>query len=788
MILQIIFEFQKVFQKKNLILFLTMICVFNIAVFIYDQRLNPLFPSSSYQSLQMKLDEIPNHQRYEYIKNEYEKYHAYQVIETLQQLQKDRSKNQGLIDSILAENQNIDKYRSLYQQDHQTYYTDSIEAEEAFLKEIYDEFEILHQHSKYLQDIQDKAKTISSISIFQKNNDFSQKNIQKTAEDYQELFHVELTYESQKGINDALSFPMTNLLIMIAMFILASSMIIDEKEKKLFSIIKITPKGQWQLMLSKTIVMVIMVGIMSMIMICSQLIYMYFTVGLGDLSRTLQSLASYNECSYSLNVWQFICIFLFIKWIATSFIGVMMMWLLILMDHQLISLLLIMTVIIIELILYLVISPLHFLYLLKYINLMSFLQIDSLFQVYRNVDFFGHPLSLQWLMICVLIIGFISSIVLCVLTYQYKKNMTIIPIKWTLPFKHMKVSHSLFIHEVYKITMIQRLLFICVICIGLQIYQYHEITIYRNQATITYMEYMKKLEGKLTLKKEQWINQEKEFYDALHKQEELIIKRKDNKEISEQQANQLLNRINQELENEEIFSQVLDQYQRVKDDPRCEFVIPFAYQSLFLQDTWTLIPTLLLCLFLIIGTSQVFLYDYQNNVQRITLITVNGKQKMIQYKFMISVIICLIFLLIFAFPLYVLFQHAYGFSSLSASVISIEQLAFLPADMSIAIACLLSLMLDLFAVICMIFVMFALSLKVRNHILTCFISLFIFLVPLLLSYGGFHLLDPISLYPLLMNGQYVQDHSHMIQLFCSFIGYLVFMIYSIRYIYKHYTV
>lgn len=789
MIAQILFEFQKIFQKKNFIFFLSMICVLNIAIFVYDQQSNPTFPSSSYVQLQTKLNDIPNNQRYEYIKNEYEKYHAFEVIETIQKLEKNKSQNQGLIDSLLNDNPDIKtKYQSLYQKNHQTYYTNSLESEENFLKEIYDEFAVLHQYSGYLQDIQEKVETISHISIFQNNNDFSSKNIQKTAKDYQNLFHTELTYESEKGINDALSFPVTNLLMMIAMFVLASSMIIDEKENKLFSIMKITPHGQWELMLAKTIVMIIMIGFLTLIMTLSQLVYMHLTIGLGDLSRTIQSLASYNHCPFSLNVWQFLCIFFLTKWIATSFVGLLMMWLTIIMNHKVTALLFIALMIGVEFILYVVIPPLHTLYLFKYLNLISFLQIDSLFQIYRNVSFFNNPLSLQWLMIIVLLVGFLISVGLCVLTYQYKKNMLITPFEWPFHWKHQKISLSLFHQELYKTFYLQKVLVLCFVCIGMQIYQYQNITIYRDRETIVYMDYMKFLEGKLTPEKEKWIEQESQRYEALHEQEDSITRRKENKEITGKQADALLDKVSQELANENVFSQILNQYQRVKENSKCEFVVPFAYQSLFLQNTWTFMPTILLCIFLLLGLSQMFPYEYQNQMQRMSLATVKGHKQLIYYKIIVSIIICLIFLLITTIPILILFQQAYGFSSLSASIVSIEQFSLLPSWLSIGMTCLFSLLIKLFAIVCMVFIMHAIALKTRNYTLTCFISMLVFLVPLLLAYGNVHILDSISLYPLLMNGLYVEELSQMIQLLCSFAGYLILMVCSIKYIYKYYKV
>lgn len=785
--LQVIYEFQKVLQKKNLIFFLIIICILHIGAFIYNQQLNPIFPPSAYAKLQSHLDKIPNNQRYQYIYDEYQKYHAFQVIETIEQLKKSPEDNQNTIDLLLSENPDIErKYQRLYQENHQVHYTQSIESEESFLEKIYNEFHILHQYPKYLEEIQEKAKTITQIGVFQKNDDFLRKNINKTAYDYQNLYHVDLLYESEKGIDDALSFPMTNLLIMISMFVLASSMIVDEKEKKLFSIMKITPNGQWKLMLSKSIVFVLIIGIMIIVMITSQLFYMNMSMGIGNLSKSIQSLSSYIYCPLNINVWQFLFLFFLMKWMAVSFVGLLMMWLIILMNHKIFALFIIIIVVGIEFILYVLIPPLNPFYLLKYLNIISFLQIQTLFQIYRNINILGHAISLQGIMFVVLMIGFLSMLVTCILTYHYKKNMLITPFELSFHFKRNRVLSSLLVQEFYKTFCIQKVLILCLICTGLSFYQYHDMTLYKDQNEVIYMEYMKKLAGKLTPEKEKWIHQQEQYYKSLHQQQEMIMHRKDNKEITSQKADLLLEPIYQELEGEDIFLEVFDQYQRIKDNPQCEFIVPYAYQAVFLQNTWTMIPTIILCLFVIVCGSQMFPYEYQNNIQRVTLITVKGNKTIIYYKYIVSFVVCLLFLLITMCPIIVLFHQSYGFSSLGASIISIEQLSHLPFYLSIGMGCLISLLLKLFAIICMIVVTHAIALKTRNSILTSFIAVLLFLVPILLTYGNYHIFDSISLYPLLMNGIYAIENQGLMQLLYSSVGYLLLMICSIKYINKSY--
>lgn len=782
------FEFLKIFQKKSLILFLLLLCIVNLSVFVYAQNLDKSITPTAYQRLQSQLDKIPNEKRYDFIESEYEKYEAFMIIEQLATLRVDSQNNQYMIDILLNEHPGIEeKYSQEYQENHQSYYTDYLESDVEFLNQIVDEFKVLHQYPQYIENIQNQAKTISSISIFQKEADnFEQKNILQSAKDYQQRSSTFLTYTSEKGIHEALSFPLTSVFIMISMMVLAFAMIIEEKEKKLFSIIKLTLKGQYPTMLAKEIVMITMVGIMTFLMVSSQLVYSAATYGLGDLSRSLQSLASFSHCPFSLNVFQFMIIFMVIKWIAASLIGIIMIFISIIVKNKLFVFLSTTMIIVIEYILYLFIPSLSPFYLLKYINVISVLQTDMFFQIYRNINLFGEPISLHvFTFICMLGMLLVLIFVTCV-TYRYQRNMSLQSLELKISSFSFPPALSLRYQELYKVFHIQKVFVLCILCIGIQFYQYHDMSLYIDTETKIYQQYMKELEGPLTDEKEQWLTQEKQHYDELNEQLAQIVQKELEQSITHAQAIQMSEPIEQQLTGQEVFQKIYTQYQDIKENPEKQFVSDIAYQQFFIETSWTMMPTILLLIILILGLSSIINYDYQNEMYRITQITPKGNKSLIWLKCQIIIAVSFLFFLMISIPPLVLLGKTYGFSSLSASIVSIEYLSGLPSWMSIGIGCLLSFFLRFFAVLCMSFGIQAIAVKTRNTLLTLFISLFIFLVPILLAYGGYHLIDNISLYPLLFNGQFVQTQSGLLQILFSALAYSVLLVFSLKYIFCYY--
>lgn len=780
-------EFIKIFQKKNLILFLLLLCIANIGIFAYAQNVNHSISPAAYQRLQTKLNEIPNNERYDFIKSEYEKYEAFMFIEQLISLRINPQENQDRIELLINEHPDIEeKYSQEYHNNHQSYYTDYLESDVEFLSQIVDEFEVLYQYPQKIESIQNQAQTITSISIFQKEtNSFEQKNINKSAKDYQNMVSTPLTYTSEKGLYEAISFPLTSLFIMISMMVLASHMIMEEKEKKLFSIIKLTKKGQYPTIFAKIIVLLSLVALITFVMVVTQLFCSHIIYGLGDLNRSLQSMASFSHCPFSLNVVQFISVFMFMKWLSACLIGIIMIFITILINNKVMAFLSIIILIVIEYILYLFIAPLSSFYLFKYINIISILQTDTFFQIYHNMNILGEPVSLHiFTFICMLILFAIMFIATCI-TYRYQRNMILKSFELKIP-QFFPLSLSLRGQELYKVFHLQKVLMLCILCMGVQFYQYHDMSLYIDTETRIQQQYLKELEGPLTDEKEQWLLQEKGHYDELNQQlMQISLKEKDGT-ITRLQAIQMSEPIEQQLIGQDVFQRIYTQYENIKDNPQKQFVFDIAYQQFFIKTSWTMMPTLLLFILLILGLSSLINYEYQNQMYRVTQTTLKGNKPLIYIKCEITIIISLIFFVMITIPPLILLGQTYGFSSLSASLVSIENLSIFPSWMSIGMGCLFSLLLRFFAVLCLTFGIQAIAVKTRNTLLTLFISLFIFLVPILLAYGGYHLLDNISLYPLLFNGQYVQTASGLLQILFLVIGYTLLLILSIKYIFRYY--
>ena len=771
-------EFYKLWMKKSFLIFLCSLCILNICLLAFSQNSNASQSPHAYQKFQETIEALPNDERYVFVENYYQRIKAYELIQQVYQLNENQLANQNMIDEIYSNNPQIKDYELDYQYHPNYLFTSYLETESLFIEDIYQEMTTLYHYPKYIQNILNKAEQISQISIFQKA-DSSQKNLIKSAQDYQACLSIPITYESEKGVHDALSFQIASYLIVFALIIISLYMVLEEKEKNLLSFIHATRNGQSQTIFAKMIVMCLSIGVIVSIMTVTQLLYMSFTCGLGDLTRSLQSLRSYQQCPFQLQIYQYIIIYILIKWVVSCLVGLLILWISLLVKNRITCLLIVGIFFLFEFVCFQFIGSLDTLYLLKYFNLLTLLQTDYLFQIYRNIEFFSQLFSIQVLMIIFCFIFFIIHIIIIVLTYQ-NNNMSIKQ-NHSLHFvKRKKVSLTLYKQEWYKILWTQKVIFIFLFCLGLQYYQYSHIDIYQSPEQYTYYEYMKVLEGPLTDKKVKYIETKKQEFEDLHAQLDQVYQKQELHELTQEQARHIIDQLDYRLQNEDVFEDIYQDYENILNNPQLDFVIPFAYEELFLSSSWSLTPSIILIVFIIISISQIYTFEYQNHMNKVINTTPLGIAQLKRKKFIISICIMSGFFVMIYLPTFLLIQKNYGFSSLSSLIQSISKFNQFSIPIPLGLALVFLYLIRFIIMVAIVCVLHQIALKTRSHLLSVVISMIVFVVPLILIYGGTHLLEGMSLYPGIMNIQFLMSNKQQLYVWSYLLLSISIILYSLK--------
>lgn len=785
MIALIRMESYKLWHKRQFQGLVLIILLVNLGLLLYTQQ-NQTIPIHAYDKLQKELSTIPNDERYDWISTYDEKIQAFSVLQQIQNLQMQKPDNwENMIASLRFKYPGIeDTYGEAFLQE-QSYYTGSLEQEAVFMRKIQKEMDTLHDIPARQKEIQDKADSIRSVSIFSKEHSFSSKNITKTADDFQKMEDVPITYQLEKGLHEALSFPITSFFIIVMMLSIAASMIIDEKSRNLFSIVRSCKNGKSKTIMAKCFVMVSSIGLFSTILTVSNLCVMNQLCNLGDLNASLISLASYAEYTYPITILQYLFLFLVTKWIAASCIGTLMLLISIISRHKITCFTGILAFLGFQLICYTMIPDNSTLTIGKYLNFISFLQTDVLFRTYLNLNIAGHAVSLQNASaLCLLVFLVIFLIGSCIL-YSKKQNLQIEA--WKLPQSiarflpdSKRILPYLWIQESFQLFIIQKglLFLLCFFC--LQSYTYHNKYLYVSQDEKSWMQYMNVLEGKPNKEKDEFLDAQQKTYDDLHVQLDEINQKYENHQITRPQKEQMESIVTSQLYGEPFFQKLHSQYNEIKQKEHREMITPFGYELLLFQDSMTLVPAILALLFLLLSLSNIQCVSYQNSMNRVLYATPKGRSSLLFHKLAIALFCGIIYsILAFAFDFALVYQ-TYGFPSLQASIISMNQFAHMPAIISISGFLCLNYFIRLFAIESSICVLFALSAACKHQLHVLFLLCLVVIIPLLLPLMGIHYLDAFSLYPLFQNATYFSEQQTT-TLLCSFLWYLAIGIGSIYY-------
>lgn len=784
MIALVSMEFRKLWYRSSFLVLMVVLCCCNLAFLYYTQDLTATIPHHAYQTLEHTLATLPNEQRYAYLMDYQEKIENFQALQSIDTMRM-QDIDETIIAYTMAQHPTMESYRKDYQK-MELLFCDNLEQELRFLQQVGKEMKQLHDYPTYLKEIASKAQALSSISIFQKQQGFSSINIQKTASDYQKIQQVPITYESEKGIKEALSSPITNVLLCLAMMAIVTYLIFEEKEKDLFSIIKTTPNGQSKTILAKIIVIILSMVCLTAIMMLSNLLLTHTLFGLGDLQRSLQSLASYATCTYSLTVLQFLFCFFLFKCFAMSLLASLLLWISLLCKNRMLCIGITLSLLCVSFLCYLFIDANSSLRVLHYLNIISILQTDTFFQNYLNFNVFQHPLSLQATALFFLITFCAFANICTVLSYHHMRNMQIQPFRHTLPHrKRTQGSLSLLGQEAYKILVLQKAGLFLVLFLILQIVQMQEKTIYVSQQERFYMQYMEVLEGPITAKKEAFLREEQSRIDRLHQQVLALDHQAELGEISQAQYAASSDAISDQLRNEPIFVEVMKQYTYLQKGHNRQFLAPFVYEQAFTKDDLQLLPALLFILFITFACSHCFTFEYHHEMHHLLASSVKGRSVLAKKKLLIVFLLSCIFFLIAYLPSLLALYQTYGYPALSASITSLPFYEHVPLDLSIGVFFLITMIARILAFGCYLMILFAISVKLRNQLAAVFFSFLLFLLPIFLTMSGIDVWNSISLYPLLASSTLIATTQGILLVGVTLLGYGLAAVYSYRYVMKY---
>lgn len=606
-------------------------------------------------------------------------------------------------------------------------------------------------YDEFVDSVQANAEKSLSTSVFSENlSEFSKKNIQKTADDFETMRGIEITEDINVGVLTVLNSEMSDLCILLVLISVGLSLIIDEKEKQLFNFIRSTKNGTISTIFAKLVTSFICCLFINALITSSNSAFAFCTYGFGDVFRSIQSVPELLTCFLRLNVIEFFLLFFIIKTIGIFIIGTVV-FLFCLVLKRAISMLVVVSLISAGSFSLTFISETSNLNFFRYINLYSLLNPYRIFSSYTNLNIFGEPINV---IIVFALFAFLTALVtlsIVIVYYLKKRPLENSDRKTRKALFSSKTHYSLTYFELKKLLSLNKVTAIILIFAILQIYFVYKQVNFQSSEDYYYQYYMEMLNGSLTEYKEKIILEEKAKIDETEEKLNILNEQRQNGELSLQEFIHSQEQYSDALDKSDMFNQVYEKYLYIKDHPKAEFIYDSGYEKLFgISDkNFSVVNTMLLLSAFAMCFCAVYSTEYKNSMYKILSTTKYGVNKTIYIKSKIIVCITALLFVIAYLPELIYIQRFYGFTNLNAPLISIPALFGL-GEMPIWNAIAFLYLLRFAIMLMLIPIISAVSLKSKNNIITAIIGIIIFVVPIFVYYTmNVKLLETHSLWNLL---------------------------------------
>ena len=744
-------EFIKVFNKKTIILiFIGLLILNGVLLYINDKddlEKNRFYSSQEYNQMYKDIDGLTKQEALELLNRDYEKlniFFSFDIVDNNSSFSNEESYDQ--ID--------IEELRREYESGDYLKYTDSTWVEISLYSDVMAEIDACQTYDEYLDEIDDQAKIKSEVSIFSAPDSFSYRNIMKTPEAYSHLKGKELQFAPSRGIKMVTEFLGTDLIAILMLVIIVTSLLTKEKELLQLPLIKTSYLGRRPLIISKLMVGFLGSFIVAVSLYGSNLIIGYLTYGFGDLDRNIQSIFGYIASNLDISVFQYLLFFLIAKIMVYCLITAVIFLVSTMLNDSAQVYISLVIIFVLSSLAYYLIEPASYLSIFKYINLVSFISTYKFFSNYLNINIFGQPINYIPLALFAIIVGIILLSLISINIFCKQKAISsktsILSNKIRLylsktPFFTYKTT-SVFRHESYKVFIGGKVLIILLVFMGIGIYTYAPLTenIFDKDAYY-YKDYMLQLEGELRESKLKFIEEEDEKFKKI--QDEMMSLPNDDFSLRAMMAYQ------EQLEPQQAFEKVKEQTEYLRTTKNGEYLYDSGYKLLTGDESAEnkdIHLALLAFIMAIACLTYIYSVEYQSGAYVLLQSSYKGRKGTFVSKLVISIIIVTIIYLTVYLPYFYNVLNTYGRRGILAPANSMQHLSMIPSSISILLYLIIISLMRYISMLLSIIIIFILSIRLKSYIATLLASTGILVLPLLLSLLEISIFDYVLLNPLIM--------------------------------------
>ena len=643
-----------------------------------------------------------------------------------------------IINTPSEEGYTIKEYSSVYRKTNGLNENSALEKIENCLNEtesygmmnlytrVYSEVEGVFSYGEYLDEIDKKTEDVNIMARFFNDGTYAIENARKTQQAYQKLKGLTIKPVDPSGILCLTDIGITDYILLLIIFILAVSIIFQEKDNNQFKLLRTMEKGRISIMLSKIMVMIISIVAMTVILYGTNYAVARANFGIPDFTTPIQSLYAYRSSPFNLNIGGFLISYIVIKILANILIGMFFLVICAVFDSFIYVFMSGAVLVFVEILLYTKISETHYLAYLKFINIMYGIKTVDMLSDYINLNVLGHPVNTCIMYGIMWLILFMCSII-------YLKNYLNVPReKKQMKFGKLKIiicfgGHtSIFRHESYKVMIAGRALFILILFIGFIVWWNPPMNMSFNSIDeVYYKEYMDELYGPLDSEIYSKFNEEKMKYDELSDRisadmeqgkDEVYINIKYKEELSRNVAFDKVTSHLSYLESKNGWF-FFDKGFCILTDR--EFVENRDISQAFVY-----------IIILIALTFGIYGIDYNNSEMVLLRTTVNGRRRLDAIKGALGLLSTVIsFTLIYIIRMANVFS-AYGTKGLQAPASSMEHLSSIPQNVSVLQYLFIIMAMRLIAGVIVVITVFLITKLLKNSFYAIALCILLLVLPL----------------------------------------------------------
>ncbi|MCH1982533.1 hypothetical protein MCG98_08135 [Ruminococcus sp. OA3] len=645
-----------------------------------------------------------------------------------------------------------------------------------FAQDAYQEYSLLQEFEKqlrdisgyetYLEGIRDKAKRQSGIVIFQNESRFSRENARKTAAAFEPLAGTHLVFVNSHTFHDTVDFPGTDFMVLCLLFYMVLLLVAWERERGLTALLFPLLRGRRHLIAAK-------MGALFCGSVFANLVFWGMNAVLAtakygpmDWDVPIQSVSGYIGCALPVTAGEYLLLFVMSKILICYEVSLILVFFTLYARRTV--MLYIQTALLFgaSFGLYQLIDGNSVFQLVKYINLIPFLRVNSIYRYYFNVSLLSHPvnmISLYWGMLALL-----AVMLICLNLHGFAaKRLAKVPESIGIGRNKNAVrgcSGGLFSHEGYKCLVMQRAFVILAVFAALQIYLGVHRSDYISVEEQYYRQYMERLKGPVTRAKTEVLKKEQErllHYDTMLSDARKQYKAK---EISAVEWNAVQRLVSDQTKNRSAFQRVVQRFWYLRDYAMTHrknlgFVYETGYDRIsghsyegYRND---MINAALLMMVTIAAFSAVFPVEYNTGMIWLLSCSPNGGLATVHKKLLLGFAMSAVMFVMAYLPDFIYTVHNYGFPSLSAPCAAVPSLSAFGEMISLGEYLLLLLLLRGLCYLCLWMTVFAVSVMLRDTMKTMVFCTLLIVFPLLIHLAGIEKIDVMSFNMFLSGNMYL---------------------------------